>query len=137
MNDTSTHESKIDEKEVLRKRQLHQQNSMRIAHMNRADRRRAEHLIQKGYDDERMALELHNMARRGERPSPTIKAIRWIIKRLSRPGAYYAHLPKKVRPMMSTGNVKIDPKGNHHTIMVADPVKCEKARRKVLKKVYA
>lgn len=138
--ETATNETytpSIRERESLHKRQLHQMNTMRIAHMNRADRRHAERLVQKGYDDERMALELRNMSRRGDKPSATIRGIRWILRRLSRPGTYYAHLPKNIRPMVSTGNVKIDAKGNRHTIMVADHVKCEKARRKVLKRVYA
>jgi hypothetical protein len=106
---------------------LHDKNIQTIAYMNRKNRRKAERLMSRGYDDEQISEELKRLSR-DSRPSKLVAMWRKILKRLNRQDPYYTHIPKQVRPMVCTGYKEGTP------IMVADHIKCEKLRRKGARK---
>jgi hypothetical protein len=100
-----------------------QRNAQTIAGMNRKNRRQAERLMAKGYDDERISSELVKFTRQEQRYGKIVKLWRRMISRLGRE-TYYTHIPKQIRPMVCTGYKEGVP------IMVADHIKCAKIRRK-------
>jgi len=108
---------------MLRPPSVAQMNTQMVAGMNRKNRRQADRLMTKGYDDERIAHELKRLEQVNRKPSKLISLWQKIFSRWS-VDPYYTHIPKQIRPMLCTGYKEGVP------IMVADHVKCEKLRRK-------
>lgn len=113
--------------EAQRTNTIKQQNESIIAGFNRENRRKANRLIQKGYDDYLLAHELKRLQQSSQTRSPLIRAWKKILAWWRRKDPYYVHIPKQVRPMVCTGYKEGIP------IMVADHMSCEKIRKKLSK----
>ncbi|MFA5466859.1 MAG: hypothetical protein WC251_03310 [Candidatus Izemoplasmatales bacterium] len=109
---------------------LSYQNFNMLKGMNRKNRRVAEKLIRKGYDDDQLAQEFNKIIRKAYRPSRLINL--W-LRILRGKDTYHTHIPKGERPRIDIGVAKIDQDGTRHNLMVTDYAKCQKLRHKLAK----
>lgn len=98
--------------------------------MNRKNRRVAERLVRKGYDDDQLSQEFNKIVRKSYRPSQLLNLWRRIWRGKD---VYHTHIPKGERPRIDIGVAKIDQDGTRHNLMVTDYAKCQKLRHKLAK----
>jgi len=105
-------------------------NYTQLQGMNRKNRRVAEKLMRKGYDDDQLSQEFKKIIRKTYRPSRLISMFKKIWNKKDE---YYTHLSKSERPQIDIGVAKVDRDGTRHNLMAIDYAKCQKLRHKLAK----